>query len=142
MSSKEREWDLPDEVNHVKLMFPSKYLAGPDLQGRDVTLTILKVTKREVAISGTSMKEVVNVLHFKEMQSRPEAERKAWIMNTTNANMIAEIHKEPNPLKWGGLRITIYFDESVMFGKRRTGGLRIRPVVPPEPQRKVPADAQ
>ncbi len=38
--------------------------------------------------------------------------------------------------KWPGKLITIYGDESVQFGGAKVGGVRVRPVVPKEPEQK------
>lgn len=122
---------LPKNVDSVRVMFPKKYLAKEDLRGKDVTLTIAKVTRRNVRNEDntTSIKVCI---HFAEMERRPPEERKVWIIGVTVGNQIAAVLDETNPHKWPGQRITIYPDPTITAFGKVVGGIRVRPDRPPE----------
>jgi hypothetical protein len=125
----EHDTDLPKSTDHVQVMYPSKYLKKEDLRGKDVTLTIDKVTLRNVRMTN-GVRERKVICHFQEMDGRPEGERKVWVLSKTNAVTIAEIHSETNPHQWPGLKVTLYHEPEVMFGGKRVGGIRVRPKKP------------
>lgn len=120
----EREEAISNEYDHVLVLFPSKYLRKEDLHGKDVTLTIGQITLRDVRmVNNTTERKVV--IHFAEMQKRPEADRKVWIVPKTAALQIAAQHGN-NPLKWKGKKITLFHDDTVRFGANVVGGVRVR----------------
>lgn len=121
----EREEAIPESADHVAVLYPSKYLRKEDLHHKDVTLTIEKITLRDVRMTTGGTERKVTV-HFQEMQKRPAADRKVWIVPKTAALQIAELHGS-DPRAWPGKRVTLYHDEAVSFGPRRVGGIRVRP---------------
>ena len=75
----------------------------------------------------------VEKTHFEAKNGRPEEDK--WVvhfegerclgLNKTNLALLAKwFGKRANA--WTGKRITVYKDESVSFGGRLTGGLRVR----------------
>jgi hypothetical protein len=58
---------------------------------------------------------------------------KGLILNQTNARVLAGMAHSDNPVKWGGLRIEIFDDPTVMYGSEVKGGLRVRPAPTPTP---------
>lgn len=129
--SKDDDIALPQSADHIGVLYPSQYLKKEDLRGKDVRLTISRVTFRSVRMSNNTRERKV-VIHFAEMQRRPEDERKVWIVGKTCAQLIAELHG-PNPHAWVGKQIVLYADTGVMFGRQRVGGIRVRVSVPTEP---------
>ena len=124
MANDEVEIGLPENADHVQVLYPSKYLRKEDLHRKDVTLTIERVALRDVRMtSGGTERKVV--IHFSEMAKRPADERKVWICPKTAALEIAALHG-PDPRQWPGKRITLYHDESVRFGPKKVGGIRVR----------------
>ena len=122
--AEDQDIQLPGRIDNVSLMFPSQYLAQGDLHGQDWTATIERVVLRDLQIVGTSKKLRKAVVHFRE--NLPDGTQKAWVLNKTNALIIAEIHDQPDPHKWGGLRITLWPDPDVMMKGKRVGGIRVR----------------
>lgn len=89
------------------LMFPSLYLAAPDLQGRDATVTIAKIEKAELRTTkGSEEKWVVS---FREA-------KKLLVLNRTNARQIADLHGAKAEA-WIGKRVTLYPATCSAFGK-------------------------
>ena len=58
-----------------------------------------------------------------------KGKKKHWLANAGGRDTIAAMYG--NYIEdWIGKRITLYVDLSVMFGKKKTGGIRVRPMVP------------
>ena len=130
---------------HVRLMFPAQYLAGEDLQaaGKDVTLTISRLVRENVRTEKGD--EAKWVLFFSEMEERnrrdPNQPNKRMVVNKTNARQIAKLYG-PETNDWIGKRITLYHEPGVMAFGKRTGGIRIRDAVPPEPKTQPRPDPE
>lgn len=104
-------------MTHYKKMFPGKYLKGTDLVDGEMTLTIASIQPEE--IEGSRQKTVI----------RFNDERRGFVCNVTNADIIAGLYGEDYE-GWVGKRITLYFDPSVMMGREKRGGIKVRPVKP------------
>jgi len=91
-------------------VFPSKYLAASDLQGRHVTLTI----------------DYVEV-HDLDGQQKPavyfKGKTKALLANKTNTRSIAELHGDEMDA-WSGKRVTLY-STPVLFQGRTVPAIRV-----------------
>lgn len=96
--------------------FPSKYMNRDDLDG-DVTLTIDSVDMEGLESDGVMSDKLV--IHFRESHAKP------FIVNKGNAITIADAHGDDTD-NWVGKRVTIYVDQTVMFGGKRVGGIRVR----------------
>src|SRR4029077_13135371 len=109
---------MPD----VRTMFDKAYLYAYDLQGRDVTVTIAKVTGGTlVGTGGKSNKKPI--LFF-------QGAKKGLALNITNAKTIAAMYG--NSFKsedWIGKRITLY-PTTTTFGSETRECIRIRPTIP------------
>ncbi len=55
--------------------------------------------------------------------------RKAWLSGPVTQATIAGMYG-PYLEHWVGKLITLYVDPSIMFGKDKTGGIRVRPMIP------------
>jgi hypothetical protein len=115
--------DIPIDPkdDHVALLYPSLYLKKEDLRGKDVELTISRVTLRDVRTTGDG-----TVRKVEEMDKRQPDQRKVWIVPKTVAVDLAERYAEKAPSKWKGRKVTLYNDESVMAFGKRVGGIRVR----------------
>lgn len=100
-------------------MFPSKYIAKDDLKGRKVKLVIDRVVMEDVG-QGEN-KEIKPVLYF-------SGKEKGLVLNVTNGNTITSIVGTDETDDWPGTEVELYFDPTVQFKGKTTGGLRI--VVP------------
>jgi len=93
----------------IREMFPSKYLKGEDLQGREVTVTIKEMKVERLGAGPDKDKEDKPVLYF-------ERATKSLILNRTNALVIAELYG-PETAAWRGKRVTLYSERLRAFGK-------------------------
>jgi hypothetical protein len=109
---------------HWKSMMDRDYLFAFDLQGRDCTVTIAKVTGGE--IKGTGGKKSKKPLcYFRESKdNRPLG------LNSTNCKTIAAMYGN-DTAGWIGKRITLY-PTTTSFGSETVDCIRVRPGVPPE----------
>ena len=122
---------------HVRLLFPNKYLGAPDLKGKDVHLTIHTLTSESLRTDkGDEQKWV---LHFAEMQQRPESERKRLVLNKTNAGFIAKALGETDTESWIGRRITLYATTCQAFGAT-VDCVRVRTTAPKQREQARPPE--
>ena len=112
---------MSDPAKHVDLMFPSKYIRGADLMGKDVTVNIASVTVEEVVRGGGKTEKKPHV--------RFEGKERSLILNRTNAKIVSKLYGKFTDA-WVGKRITLYDDPTVRFGPEVTGGIRVRPEAP------------
>ncbi len=119
---------------HWKSMMDRDYLFAFDLQGRDVTLTIERVTAGELtALGGRKSKKPL--AYFREGK-----EKKPLALNSTNCKTIAALYGNDTE-QWIGKRITLYPTQTQMAGET-VDCIRVRPTLPPDKASKptTPAD--
>lgn len=105
----------------VRKLFDKAYLYAFDLEGRDVTVTIAKVTGGTlVGTGGKSNKKPI--LFFEKTQ-------KGLALNITNAKTIAAMYGGFDDATWVGKRITLY-PTKTQFGGQEMDCIRIRPTIP------------
>lgn len=104
---------MPD----ISSMKSSKYLKKEDV-GRGKLMTISEVVQQNVALESQPA-EMKWVCYF-------EGEEKGMVLNSTNAEAIADILKERNSDNWGGGVVVLYDDPNVSYAGKRTGGIRVR----------------
>ena len=109
-----------------ELMFPSRYLAAPDLGGRDMVLTVAKIEK--ASLQTTKGAEDKWVVSFREV-------KKLLVLNKTNARTMADV-LGTKAETWTGKRVTLYATTCAAFGKM-TDCIRVREVAPPS---RIPDD--
>jgi len=100
----------------VSTAFPSKYIAAPDLQGREVTINISRVVMEEVDRD----KPHKPVIYF-------QGTEKGMVLNKTNAGNIALIYGDEMDA-WSGHPITL-FTCWVDFQGKSVEAIRVKPVV-------------
>jgi hypothetical protein len=121
----------------------SKFLAKADA-GAGRLMTIVAV-ERENA-KNKAMGRTLDTLHFYNMAMRDQTpEYKACLhfaesekplaMNNVNLQLVAKILGSEETSEWAGKQVVIYTDESVVYGGKMVGGIRIRA------PRKAPAKA-
>lgn len=104
----------------ISKVFPSKYVAAADLNGKTVTLTIKTVTMEEM-ITHDNKKANKPVVWF-------EKATKGFVLNLTNAKIIAHLYGDDTDL-WTGSRISIYHTRVKAFGQMQDA-IRVREEVP------------
>jgi hypothetical protein len=108
-------------MTDVRKMFDKEYIYAYDLEGRDVTVEIVRV--KAGTLTGTGGKSNKKpVLYFKGTE-------KGLGLNITNARTIAGLYGGFESEKWIGKRITLY-PTTTTFGSQTVECIRIRNVVP------------
>lgn len=95
----------------------SNFLTKKDVEP-PVLVTISGYDEYNVAKEGAEQ-EIRWALHFKELE-------KPLILNVTNGSIIKHITGSGNFDDWIGKKIVLYNDETIMFGGKMTGGIRVR----------------
>lgn len=105
---------------HYKLMFPSRYLDAATLQGKDVI----------VEIESVSMETLEGEKGEKDSKPcvRLKGKRKIWVLNKTNAKIIAKLHGNEVD-DWRGKLVALYPTTCDAFGER-VECVRVRPKAP------------
>lgn len=98
-------------------LYPSKFLSKDDLgeQGA-LLLTIKSVTFENVGREDDP--EQKPCLHFNETN-------KPLVLNRTNGEYVGSLYGDDTDT-WAGKQVVVYFDATIMFAGKRTGGLRVR----------------
>ena len=94
-------------------LFPSKYLKGHDLRGREVTVIIDYVESTKIR------GDKVNIVHF-------EGKDKGLVMNVTIYNQIAGALNQEDTDRWSGQEVTL-FPTEVEFNGEMKSVVRVRP---------------
>lgn len=103
-------------------MMDREYMFAFDLQGKDVTVTIDRVTAGELTALG-GRKSRKPLCYFREGR-----EKKPLALNATNCKAIAAMYGN-DTADWVGKRITIYPTTTQMAGET-VECIRVRPGVP------------
>jgi hypothetical protein len=112
---------------HYRKAFDSPYLSSADL----VEPTVLTVSLVALEIDHTKKtKDLFNTAYFVEKEIRPGEKLKPMILNASNSKTMKGITGSAFIDDWLNVRITIYVDSNVRFGKETVEGLRISPHAP------------
>jgi len=95
----------------ISSAFPSDYLKAADLQGRQVTVTMARVTVEKIG------KDSKPVLYF-------QGKQKGMVLNKTNANTIASNYGEDTD-HWAGGSIVL-FETMVDYQGKSVPAIRVR----------------
>ncbi len=106
---------------NVNELSESKYITKADI-GNGVNITITgQPVKRNMASEGEKP-------DWKLIISSAEFE-KDFVGNVTNCKIIAAILNDEESDNWAGNKVQLYFDPTVGFGNKITGGIRVREAV-------------
>lgn len=114
--------DLTDKVA-AQLYLNDKFLAegdfiGPDGKYREYKMKITAVVMEELQLPGRKEKVSKVVLSF-------DGAKKRLVANKTNVVAIKS-HYGKHVKDWIGQFVDVFFNPHVKFGKKTTGGVRIR----------------
>ncbi|PZQ77976.1 MAG: hypothetical protein DI563_02120 [Variovorax paradoxus] len=112
---------------HYRKAFDSPYLSSADITEPTV-LTVARVTLESDRTKKT--KDHFNTAWFVEKELRPGEKLKPMILNATNSKTMANLTGSKFIDDWKNVRITVYVDGAVRFGKDTVEGLRISPHAP------------
>lgn len=124
---KRKEYNTVPNISEVR---ESRFLKKEDCP---LTLTIARVSQENVGLEGKE--DLRWVLLFNETE-------KGMIINTTNAQIMADNFGSDEMDDWAGKKVHLYNDKNVMFAGKRVGGIRVldtsgqTPPNKPEPQEK------
>jgi hypothetical protein len=116
-----------ESKTHFKKAFNSPYLSSADIVGH-MTFTIARVTLEQDKTKKT--KDLFNTAYFVEREIRPGEKLKPMILNVTNSKTLKTLTNSPFIEDWQGVKITVYVDSNVKFGREVMEGLRISPKAP------------
>lgn len=123
------------EKTHFKSAFPSPYLGALDLTEPTV-LTIARVIQE--ADQTKRSRETFVTAYFVEREIRPGEKLKPMILNATNCKTLKHLTGTPYLQDWQNVRITIYVEPNIKFGRDVVEGLRISPEPPAPAQDQMP----
>jgi hypothetical protein len=113
---------------HYRKAFNSPYLSSADIV-ETTTLTVTHVTLSPDATKKSS--DVFNTAHFAEKEIRKGEKLKPMILNATNSATMKKLTGSAFIEDWKNVRINVYVDSAVRFGRDTVEGLRIS-TKPPE----------
>jgi hypothetical protein len=96
-------------MSNINEFFPSNYLRAADLCGKEVDVTIDRVTSEEFEQDGKKLKKPV--VHFRNAGIKP------LVTNKTNALLIAAACSSDDYNTWPGRQVRLYADLVNFRGK-------------------------
>lgn len=112
------------EKTHYRKAFDSPYLSSADIVG-PTELTVKYVALEKDQTKKTPDK--FNTAYFVEKEIRAGEKLKPMILNATNSKTLKQLTGSAFIDDWNDVRITVYVDQNVRFGKESVEGLRISP---------------
>ena len=103
---------------NISVIKDSKYLTKNDC-GTGILVTVGECTQENLAQAGQP-EENKWILHFAEPECKP------MVLNSTNAQIIAQILGSEQTEDWQGSKIVLYEDKTIQFQGRLVGGIRVR----------------
>jgi len=111
-----------DTKTHFRKAFNSPYLSSADIVDSNeliISHVILEADKTK------RTKDQFNTAYFTEKFLRDGEQLKPMILNATNSKEIRNITGSPFIDDWQGVRVVVYVDKNVKFGRETMEGLRI-----------------
>lgn len=127
------------DKTHYRKAFDSPYLASADIV--EPTVLTVKCVRLE-ADRTKKTKDKFNTAHFVEREIRPGEPLKPMILNATNSKTMKSLTGSAFIDDLNNVRITVYVDHNVKFGKENVEGLRISPQAPAVKTTLTPAKAK
>lgn len=112
---------------HYRKAFDSPYLSSADIV--EPTVLTIRCVKLEPDRTKKT-KDHFNTAHFVEKEIRPGEALKPMILNATNSKTMKGLTGSAFIDDWNDVRVTVYVDHNVKFGKESVEGLRINPNPP------------
>lgn len=120
---------------HYRKAFDSPYLSSADI----VEPTVLTVKQVRLEPDRTKKtKDEFNTAHFVEPEIRRGEKLKPMILNASNSKTMKGLTGSAFIEDWNNVRITVYVDPAVRFGKETVEGLRISPHAPEQRKALTP----
>jgi hypothetical protein len=113
---------MTEPKTHFRKAFDSPYLSSADIT-EPVVLTVQYVRLEPDRTKKT--KDLFNTAHFVEKEIRPGEILKPMILNAGNSKTMKRLTGSAFIEDWNNVRITVYVDPNVRWGKETVEGLRI-----------------
>jgi hypothetical protein len=118
------ETDLDTPTEHdVDEAYGSRFLGVADIGDKKVRTKILRVRKEEVKDRDTGRMKKKLLIFFDGID-------KPLVLNVTNKNILVDALGKA-PAGWINTSVGILVDPNVGFGGKKTGGVRLRVLLPP-----------
>jgi hypothetical protein len=128
---------MTTDKTHYRKAFDSPYLSSADIV--EPTVLTVKCVKLEKDKTKKTP-DLFNTAYFVEKEIRRGETLKPMILNSTNSKTMKGLTNSAFIDDWNNVRITVYVDHNVRFGKETVEGLRISPHAPEEaPKQLTPA---
>lgn len=101
----------------------SRFLRKEDI-GAGITLTVKGVNKENVAPANQKEDKKVCVFFIEH--------EKPLVLNLINFNSIAKITGSEDSDGWLGKKVTLWYDDTIEYGGKTTGGIRVKAPATPE----------
>lgn len=124
------------DKTHYRKAFDSPYLSSADIV--DPIVLTVKCVKLELDRTKKT-KDQFNTAYFVEKEIRPGEKLKPMILNATNSKTMKGLTGSAFIDDWNDVRVTVYVDHSVKFGKDTVEGLRISTQPPAVKKSLTPA---
>lgn len=115
------------DKTHYRKAFNSPYLSSADIVEPTV-LTIKHVRLEDDKSKKT--KDMFNTAYFVESEIRKGEALKPMILNATNSKTMSKLADSKFIDDWTNIKVTVYVDHNVRFGKETMDGLRVSPKKP------------
>lgn len=126
-----------DTKTHYRKAFDSPYLSSADI----VEPTVLTIRRVGLELDRTKKtKDQFNTAHFAEKEIRRGEALKPMILNASNSKTMKGLTGSAFIDDWNDVRVTIYVDHNVRFGKETVEGLRISPYAPEAAPKQLTPD--
>lgn len=126
---------------HYKSLIESDFLGQWDIpSGKEPVVVIESLApyiprrRKKVRVDGQLRDEPIKRYRIKFV-----GKRKEWLAGPVSLQTLAAMFG-PKIRDWCGQKITLYVDPNVMFGKTKTGGVRVRNTKPTEDPTEDPLD--
>jgi hypothetical protein len=118
----ETDLDTPTE-DELDAAYGSKFLGVTDVGDKKIRTKISKVRMEDVKDRDTGKTRKRSIVYFENID-------KPLVLNFTNKEILVNAFGK-NPADWLNSAVGILVDPNVMFGGKRTGGVRLRALLPP-----------
>jgi hypothetical protein len=113
---------MVNAMPNINDFFPSNYLRAADLGGKEVDVTIDRITSEEFEQDGK--KRAKAVIHFRNAGIKP------LVSNKTNSMLIAAACGSEDYGTWSGKQVRLYAD-LVSFKGKVSEAVRVKRIPPP-----------
>jgi hypothetical protein len=111
-------------MTHWKKVIDHNFINEGDLDGGTIIATIKEIKLEEITSTG-GKKDQKHVLHFAEPNIKP-----LILSAKENFKALEKVSGTPHIENWAGVKIEIWYNPNVKFGRETVGGVRIKPTAP------------